>query len=80
MDSSTCNHECNSGFCPFMADPYNTDRQVCLKCGHEHSFKPRGGNLWLIVALLASLFLMLNNSPKTPESTPKNEAAIDIAK
>ena len=80
MDSSTCNHECNSGFCPFMADPYNTNRQVCLKCGHEHSFQPRRSSFWLIVALLASLFLMLSNNPKTEESTPTTQTGINSLK
>lgn len=72
MASPICNHECNSGNCPFMADPHDNDRQVCLKCGQEYSFHRRSaGNLLLAIALLLSILMITRNNPKTTEFPPK---------
>ncbi|NJL09552.1 MAG: hypothetical protein HC908_03145 [Calothrix sp. SM1_7_51] len=70
--STICNHECNSSNCPFMTDPDNRDRQVCLKCEREYSFRRGGfGNLLLAAVLVITILMINNNNPKATEVRPK---------
>lgn len=37
LKNQNCAHECAQGHCPFVNDPQNPRRYVCLKCGLERS-------------------------------------------
>ena len=76
MKSTICNHECDRGNCPFMNDPYDANRQVCVKCGHEYYFRRNGfSNFLLVAALVVSILLMINRS-ETTDSQPDTQPAV----
>jgi len=74
MTSSICNHECDRGNCPFISDPYNVNRQVCVKCGREYYFRRNVFSTFLLIAALGvSILLMINRSETTntqPDTQP----------
>lgn len=37
MSRKTCLTDCSQNYCPFVQDPKNPRRYVCLKCGLERS-------------------------------------------
>ncbi|MDJ1170098.1 hypothetical protein PMG71_11725 [Roseofilum sp. BLCC_M154] len=37
MPPKTCLTDCSQNYCPFVQDPRNPRRYVCLKCGLERS-------------------------------------------
>lgn len=39
MKSTNCSQDCNQGVCPFVQDPHDENRYVCLKCGLERSLE-----------------------------------------
>lgn len=67
MNNNSCNHECEYGNCPFMTDPYDSDRQVCVKCGSDYSFRRFGWNNILFFAALIAAILMVIKKPEQPE-------------
>ena len=68
MRSSICNHECDRGNCPFMSDPYDANRQVCVKCGQEYYFRRNGFRNFLLFAALIACIIVMINRPETPDS------------
>lgn len=55
-----CNNECDQGNCPFRSDPYNPNRQVCVKCGQDYFFRRNGfSNFFVIAALVVCLLLVI---------------------
>ena len=77
MKSSMCNHECDRGNCPFVTDPYNVNRQVCVKCGHEYSFRKYGFNNFLLVAaLVICILLVISNHRQTTNSQPETQSTV----
>ncbi|MDJ1169799.1 hypothetical protein PMG71_10210 [Roseofilum sp. BLCC_M154] len=41
MSPKTCLTNCSQNYCPFVQDPENPRRYVCLKCGLERSLDDR---------------------------------------
>ncbi|MDJ1174512.1 hypothetical protein [Roseofilum capinflatum] len=41
MSCKTCLTDCSQNHCPFVQDPKNPRRYVCLKCGLERSLDRR---------------------------------------
>ncbi|MBP0014142.1 MAG: hypothetical protein J7545_03255 [Roseofilum sp. SBFL] len=41
MSRKTCLTDCSQNYCPFVQDPKNPRRYVCLKCGLERSLDRR---------------------------------------
>ncbi|MDJ1177551.1 hypothetical protein PJF56_01615 [Roseofilum sp. BLCC_M91] len=41
MSGKTCLTDCSQNYCPFVQDPKNPRRYVCLKCGLERSLDRR---------------------------------------
>lgn len=72
MKNNSCNHECEYGNCPFMTDPYDSDRQVCVKCGSDYSFRRYGWNhILFFAALIAAILMVIRNPEKSePEIEP----------
>ena len=72
MNNNSCNHECEYGNCPFMTDPYDSDRQVCVKCGSDYSFRRYRWNQILFFAALIAFILILTKNPEKsePEKLP----------
>ncbi|MBD2180961.1 hypothetical protein H6S82_02870 [Planktothrix sp. FACHB-1355] len=62
----TCAVDCSKAQCPFVNDPNNPRRYVCLKCGLERSLDPKpqpkqedGTSLLAIVASAALILFLL---------------------
>lgn len=57
-----CSGNCAQNYCPFVQDPRNPRRYVCLKCGLERSLDERNGEgdrpSALILALMGVLVLL----------------------
>ena len=69
MNSPNCdNHECDRGYCPFMTDPLDAYRQVCVKCGQDYSFRKYRLNTFLLLgALIGCIILLVNNHSQITE-------------
>ncbi|MGH8001930.1 MAG: hypothetical protein ACREPR_21505 [Brasilonema sp.] len=81
MKSSICNNECDQGNCPFMSDPYNPNRQVCVKCGQDYFFRRNGfSNFFVIAALIVCLLLVIkvvmSNHSQSTNSQPETQADV----
>lgn len=67
MNSHNCNdRECNQGNCPFMTDPFDSYRQVCVKCGKDYSFRKYRFNTFLLLGMLIACILLLTNNRFQP--------------
>jgi len=81
VKSPNCNHECDHGNCPFMTHPYDADRQVCVKCGHEYTFDRKNWFSSLLFAALMTYIIVVFGDGKTPSDTnppPDAEVSIEI--
>ncbi|MBW4633508.1 MAG: hypothetical protein KME30_16910 [Iphinoe sp. HA4291-MV1] len=81
MKSSICNNECDRDNCPFMSDPYNPNRQVCVKCGQDYFFRRNGfSNFFVIVALVVCLLqvikVVMSNHRQTIEFQPETQTDV----
>ena len=72
MNSPNCdNRECDQGHCPFMTDPFDAYRQVCVKCGRDYSFRKYRFNTFLLLGvLITAIFLLANNYWQKTETQP----------
>ncbi|NJM71652.1 MAG: hypothetical protein HC862_16390 [Scytonema sp. RU_4_4] len=85
MKSPICNNECDSDNCPFMSDPYNPNRQVCVKCGQEYFFRRNSfSKFFVITALVVCLLLVIqavmSNHRQTINSQPETQADVHSCK
>ncbi|ARV59975.1 hypothetical protein BZZ01_16305 [Nostocales cyanobacterium HT-58-2] len=76
-----CNNECTRDNCPFMTDPYNPNRRVCVKCGQDYFFRRNGlSNFFVMAGLLVCILLimraLISNSPQTTDSEPEMPATV----
>ncbi|MFB2918707.1 MULTISPECIES: hypothetical protein [Aerosakkonema] len=57
----TCAVDCSKAPCPFVSDPNNPRRYVCLKCGLERSLdpQPKQDDDTSLLAIVASAALIL---------------------
>jgi hypothetical protein len=53
MSHTNCNKDCE--LCPFVVDPNNPQRQVCVKCGHSYTFEPINAISVIAIIVLAIL-------------------------
>lgn len=63
-----CDRDCHN--CPFLVDPYDPDRHVCIKCGREYSF--RRGNLIHplgLIVLTIIVVVLLEQMPKDSQNS-----------
>ena len=74
-DSQTRSEDCFN--CPFLPDPYNPDRLVCVKCGKDYTFnRLNSGNGFgsvLLLVLFAILMVIALNSDaarRLPQNRP----------
>jgi uncharacterized protein (DUF983 family) len=85
MKSPICNNECTHDNCPFMSDPYNPNRQVCVKCGQDYFFRRNGfSNFLVIAAVLVCLMLVIqavmSNHRQTIDSQFEIETPVQTMK
>ena len=71
--SNNCNHECNQVHCPFKTDPCDPYREVCVRCGKDHSFRRGRIPIVLMMRLITVIVLLMNNpnlenKPQVPET------------
>jgi hypothetical protein len=59
-----CQQDCYN--CPFVIDPNDSQRYVCIKCGKEYSFR-RFDALSLLMLVLAALLIMVLFSSRSPD-------------
>lgn len=56
------NNDCDRDHCPFRSDPYNPNRQVCVKCGQDYFFRRNSfsfSNFFVIAGLVVFLLLVI---------------------
>ena len=71
MNSNYCNDKCNQSSCPFRTDPFDSYREVCVKCGKDYSFRRyRFSTFFILWALIGCIFLLTNNNFQVTESQP----------
>lgn len=79
-----CNNECERDNCPFRSDPYNPNRQVCVKCGQDYFFRPNGfSNFFVIAALVVCLLLaikVVSNHRQTIDSQQQMQTRVQSRK
>ena len=73
MSSINCNYECNQSRCPFRTDPFDSSREVCLKCGKEYSFRRGRFSIFLMIWVIAAILLLMNNPDPETESQPETQ-------
>ncbi len=71
-----CSSDCDRGSCPFVSDPRQPTRYVCLKCGLERDINDgfQISHLFLLLLispLLIGLFMNLSSPPPQPEPAPR---------
>jgi uncharacterized protein (DUF983 family) len=64
-----------------MSDPYNPNRQVCVKCGQDYFFRRNGfSNFFVIVALVVCLLqvikVVMSNHRQTIEFQPETQTDV----
>ncbi len=80
-----CNNECDRDNCPFRSDPYNPNRQVCVKCGRDYFFRRNGfSNFFVIATLVVCLLLVMkgvmSNHRQTTDSQPEMQTTVQSRK
>ncbi|BAY47854.1 hypothetical protein SAMD00079811_54730 [Scytonema sp. HK-05] len=79
-----CNNECEHDNCPFRSDPYNPNRQVCVKCGQDYFFRRNGfSNFFVIAALVVCLLLVMkvvSNHRQTIDSQQQMQTPVQSTK
>lgn len=53
MSHTNCDQDCE--LCPFVVDPHNPQRHVCVKCGHSYTFEPVNAISVITIIVLAVL-------------------------
>ena len=83
--SNNCNHECNQVHCPFKTDPCDPYREVCVRCGKDHSFRRGRIPIVLMMRLITVIVLLMNNPnlenktqvPETQSPSPSSQLRVN---
>ncbi len=69
MNQLNCDKDCDR--CPFVTDPYDPQRYVCVKCGKEYSFRSVDAITAAVVAVGILFILLLLYTDLRSQEAPK---------